>query len=83
MVIIISGTWIPQSVGYAAIVELEDSLVIIGGYSSRVNSRINKIFKYDVNLQTWTEVGTISQGKDTVTAMKVKTTVFDSCNSNG
>ena len=68
--------------------EHKDSFVIIGGLGviggGVLASYSDKIYRYDTSVGGWTEVQTtLSEGKSDVTAMKVKSSAFDSCNSIG
>ena len=83
----ISGTSIPQILSGAAVVEQGDSFVTIGGWTkasaiSNIKTPVDKIYRYDATSGGWTELQTtISQGKWHLTAMKVESSTFDSCNS--
>ena len=79
---IISGTSLPINHIDAAVVEHEDSFVIIGGQSGWDLS--DKIYRYNATSGDWTELQTtLSEEKRSVTAMKVKASAFDSCNTIG
>ena len=71
----ISGRELPVELISAATVEHEDSFIIIGGGYG--NSRSNKIYKHKDGDQ-WVEVSTtLTQGKADLTAIKVKSSLFN------
>ena len=79
---IISGTSLPINHIDAAVVEHEDSFVIIGGRTG--NGDTDKIYRYNASSGGWTEVqSTLSEARYILTAMKVKASAFDSCNIIG
>ena len=72
----ISGTSLPHPLSAAAVVEHEDSFLILGGLA---NVFSKKIFNYNPEGQ-WVEVPTpLSEGKQLPTAINVKATIFPSC----
>ena len=78
---IISGTSLTNTLGfdYASVVEHDNSFVIIGGNNNSTGPS-DKILKYEAAWQNWTEIpSTLSEAKYQITAMKVKSTAFDSC----
>ena len=82
LAIVISGISLPFELGEAAVIEHEDSFVIIGGNSG--NPFSDKIYRYNATSGDWTELQTtLSEEKRSVTAMKVKASAFDSCNTIG
>ena len=79
LAIVISGISLPFELGEAAVIEHEDSFVIIGG-----NPLSDKIYRYNATSGVWTELQTtLSEKKHSMTLMKVKSTEFDSCNTIG
>ena len=66
--------------GCAATVDHEQSFMIYGGYSSTLGSRVDKIYKYNQGNSQWDEeVTTMSGAKSSVTAIKIKGSIFNSC----
>ena len=80
---IISGTRLPRTLRSAAVVQHEDTFVIIGGWIGGL-SYSDKIYRYDASSGVWTKLQTtLSEGRFQVTAMKIKSTAFDSCYTIG
>ena len=80
----ISGTSLPHGLYAAAVVEHQNSFLIIGGfgrYGSSSSFYSDKIYKYDTAGDgQWLELPTtLSEGKAYVTAIKVKSSIFPSC----
>ena len=73
----ISGTSLPHTLFAAAVVEHEDSFLILGGHMGSSDS--DKIFNYNPEGQ-WVEVPTpLSERKYLITAINVNATIFQSC----
>ena len=81
---LILGTSLPHTLRSAAVVQHADTFVIIGGTGGGSNGDSDKIYRYNVSSGGWTELQTtLSEGRFQVTAMKIKSTAFDSCNTIG
>ena len=79
---ITSGPILPHRLAEAAVIEHDESFVIIGGHARQVWT--DKIYRYNATSGGWTKLQTtLSEGKRSVTAMKVKASAFDLCNTIG
>ena len=86
---IASNTWatansLPHSLYGAAIVEHQDSFIILGGRISEgydIDLQYSKkIYKYNSDGEQWVEVpSTLNEGKELMTAIKVKSSFFKPC----
>ena len=75
----ISGKTLPHQLWGAAVIEHEDTFIIIGG-EIRSGLHTNKTYKYVKDGGQWVEMPTtLSEGKALVTAVQVKSSFFKSC----
>ena len=78
----ISGTSLPHTLTGAAVVEHEDSFLILGGYDGSSMSDQLFIYSYKEEREEWEweEVPTpLSEKRQYLTAINVKATIFQSC----
>ena len=74
----ISGNSLPHPLEGAAVIEHEDSFMILGGNGNGGDS--DKIYKYNKDGGQWVEVpAVLSEGKHHLTAIKVKSSIFNPC----
>ena len=74
----ISGISLPHRLEGAAVIEHEDSFMILGG-NDGVSTR-KTIYKYNKDGGQWVEVPTtLSEEKQYLTAIKVKSSIFNPC----
>jgi len=70
-----TGNSLPHNLAYAATVDHEESFMVYGGFP-----RVDKIYKYNNDRGLWDEVDTtMSEKKNSVTAIKVKKSLFNQC----
>ena len=72
-----SGNTLPLGLSAAAMVEHEDSFILVGG---QANGMSDKIYKYDKDGSQFVEVlTTLIEKMQAPVAMKVKPSIFNSC----
>ena len=80
----ISGNSLPHQLHSGAVVEHEDSFMILGGEGkiNGFNQYFDKIYKYAADGGHWVEVPTrLSEGKYSLIAITVKSSFFKSCSA--